>query len=103
MKRGKRGERDPIETYREWAEHRYNPGHWLGANVPPDVRGLWSPRDRKRLGSLYVGTCAIGMAIAVWKSSDWDSLLSVLAMLIPLLIPGLIMLFATDKTDQSGK
>jgi hypothetical protein len=43
------------------------------------------------------------MAIAVWKSSDWDSLLSVLAMLIPLLIPGLIMLFATDKTDQSGK
>ncbi len=36
---------DPIERYREWADNRYTPGHWLGTNTPPDLKGLWSTKD----------------------------------------------------------
>jgi hypothetical protein len=32
---GPAGENNPIRQYEEWAEHRYDPGHWLGANTPP--------------------------------------------------------------------
>jgi hypothetical protein len=47
MSRKLRNDDDPIARYREWAENRYNPGHWLGGNVPPGLRHLWSTNDRR--------------------------------------------------------
>ena len=33
----RRDREDPIEDYREWADHRYDPGYWT-----PVGKGFWS-------------------------------------------------------------
>jgi hypothetical protein len=99
-KREARRRDDPIAEYQEWAENRYNPGHWLGANIPPSVKNLWSTKDRRWLGSLYVLASAVGMWLAARKASDWESLLLAALMLLVLLIPGLIMLLSRDTRND---
>lgn len=34
-----------IAMYREWAEHRYDPGYYLGGRIPPYLRR--SPANRR--------------------------------------------------------
>ena len=96
MGKRKRPTEDPLAQYTEWAANRYNPGHWVGGKVPPDVKNLWSPKDRRRLGSLYVGTCAIGLALGLKYAESTDDLVLLVVLLLPTLVPGLIMLFACD-------
>ena len=52
----KRGERrDPIAEYIEWTEHRYDPGHYLGGNLPPDLRkSSLSPKGRRYSGIILI-------------------------------------------------
>ncbi len=90
---------DPIARYREWVDNRYNPGYWVG-RVPPAVRNLWSTKDRRVLGSLYVGACAIGYGIIVLKAPGPDAAILASVALVPILIPGLIMLFARDQKPR---
>jgi len=101
-RRSRKRQSDPVEEYREWVDNRYNPGHWLGANTPPDVKNIWSPKDRRWLGTVYVGTCVIGFGWALWKTRDADSLLFIFLVLIPVLIPGLIMLLARDSKKRGS-
>jgi hypothetical protein len=70
-------ENNPIVQYQEWAENRYNSGHWLGG--------------------LYVGTCVLGAAYAFYYARNTDDLIMVLLMLLVYFIPGMIMLFARDQ------
>jgi hypothetical protein len=61
---------DPAAEYRDWAENRYNPGHWVGGNVPPSIRNLWSERERRKLGAAYTATYIIGVVVAISESSE---------------------------------
>ena len=91
---------DPIADYCEWADNRYNPGHWLGANTPPDTRNLWPTRDRRwlGLGGALVAAAAIiallrGPSSELWKLIYW----------FPWLILALILLFSRDNPKVKGK
>ncbi len=47
---------DPAPELREWNEHRYDPGYYLGGNLPPATRWLQraaGPVDKVLLG-LYL-------------------------------------------------
>ena len=59
MGKGK-GRQDPFGTYVEWAEHRYDPGHYLGGTIAPHLRkSALGPRARRFSGIMLVvsGLC----------------------------------------------
>jgi hypothetical protein len=44
---------DPIATYIEWSKHRYDPGYYLGGNLPPHLRkASLGPKGRRFAGIL---------------------------------------------------
>lgn len=62
-----------IEQYKEWADHRYAPGHYLGGNQQPhlDVTRI-GPRGR-RLSGILIGILALlttGVAITGWPDGN---------------------------------
>jgi hypothetical protein len=98
LKDGPGEENNPIVQYQEWTEHRYDPGHWLGGNVPPATRSLYSGMNRRWLGVAYVGATLLSVALAVHYSADRDNLILILLMVLVVYGgPGLIMLFARDQ------
>ena len=51
--------RDPFADYIEWTNNRYNPGHYLGGNLPPELRkSAMGPKGR-RLSGLLLGVSAL--------------------------------------------
>lgn len=63
-----------LRVYQEWAEHRLDPGHYLGGNIQPDLRiGELGPRARRRsalLIGLSVVSGAVGLALMPFEF-DW--------------------------------
>jgi len=59
---------DPIRDYIEWTEHRYNPGHYLGGNLPPYLRkSSLGPRARRRMSWSLLGSAIGGAAVGlIW-------------------------------------
>ena len=66
-----RGQQDPFATYIEWAQHRYNPGHYLGGTIEPHLRkSALGPRARRRSG-LMLGASGLGwVALRVIAGGD---------------------------------
>ena len=51
--------RDPFADYIEWTNNRYNPGHYLGGNLPPALnKSALGPKGR-RLAGLMLGVSAV--------------------------------------------
>jgi hypothetical protein len=44
---GKKKDYDYIEDIKEWQDHQYDPGYYLGGKIPPYIK---SPGNRKYLG-----------------------------------------------------
>src|SRR6185436_12117691 len=44
-----RGRQDPFGTYQEWANHRYDPGHYLGGTIEPHLRTSELGRRARRM------------------------------------------------------
>jgi hypothetical protein len=97
LKDGPGEKNNPIVQYQEWAEHRYDPGHWVGGNIPPSTRNFWSGTNRRWLGGVYLATCAVAAAYAFYYARNSDDLILALLPLSIYLIPGLIMLFARER------
>ena len=58
-----RGPKDPFGTYIEWADHRYDPGHYLGGNIPPHLsKSALGPRAQRLSGILLIASGLIGFA-----------------------------------------
>jgi hypothetical protein len=100
LKDGPGEENNPIVQYQKWTEHQYDPGYWLGGNVPPSTKNLWSGTSRRLLGAAYVATCVGGAAYAFHYARNSDDLILVLLMLSVYFVPGLIMLFARDQKKR---
>jgi len=60
--------RDPIADYIEWTNNRYNPGHYLGGNIPPYLRKSdLSPKGRRLEGVSLAISALLGLgSIAVF-------------------------------------
>src|SRR4030095_1544360 len=57
---------DPAAEYCEWTENRYNPGYWASrGEAPPHLKNLWSTKDRRWLGMLYIATAVVGTILAL--------------------------------------
>lgn len=73
--------RDPVADYVEWTDHRYDPGYYLGGNLPPHLRKeSLGPRARRKAG-LLLGIMAVASVVAAAGSmgfaSHWEMLASV--------------------------
>lgn len=60
-----------LRVYQEWAEHRLDPGHYLGGNIQPELRiGELGPRARRRsalLIGISVVSGAVGLMLMPWE------------------------------------
>ena len=100
LKDGPGEENNPIVRYQEWAEHRYDPGHWLGANTPPSRRNVWSSFSPRALGAAYVATCIVGIGLAFRYARSRDDFFVVGLGLLVYSVPGVIVLFARRKRPR---
>jgi hypothetical protein len=96
LKDGPGEENNPIVQYQEWADHRYNSGHWLGGNVPPSTRNFWSGINRRWLGAAYLGASVVGALFAFRTAKNSVDLVYALLALSIYFIPGAIMLLARN-------
>lgn len=100
LKDGPGEENNPIERYREWTEHRYDQGHWLGGNVDPITRSMWSvaPTQRRLIGGVIVAFALFGVYEA-WtvEGKDLPQFVYMMLGLGILSFPGFVMLFARRK------
>jgi hypothetical protein len=54
-----------LRTYQEWSAHRYDPGHYLGGTIAPELRiGELGPNARRR-SALLLGVPAL-VGAAMW-------------------------------------
>lgn len=90
---------DPLPEYREWTDHSYNPGYWPSVGkTPPTLKNLWSTKDRRWLGMLYVAAPVIGAIFALRRGvmPTRDQLLIASLVAGICLALGLVMLFSRD-------
>ena len=62
-------EGDPIADYREWTDHRYDPGYFTGGRLPPTVRAyqkILKPRDKRVLLILLMIAGLVMVLGAIW-------------------------------------
>lgn len=94
---------DPLAEYREWTENRYNPGYWASrGKAPPSVKNLWSTKDRRWLGALYIAGPVIGTILAFRGdvTPDGDRWLIVSLFGATYLAIGLILLVSRDEARK---
>lgn len=79
-KHNPRRDDDPIATYVEWTQHRYDPGYYLGGNLPPHLRKTSLGPRARRLAGLFLGVSATMGAVALLAAGSfglgWELLLS---------------------------
>jgi hypothetical protein len=48
---------DPIADYKEWSDHRYDPGYFIGGRLPPWIRAyqrMFKPGEKRGLLVLLI-------------------------------------------------
>lgn len=90
-----RGPKDPFGTYREWSEHRLNPGHYLGGTIEPHLRkSELGPRARRLSGIMLVLSGGTGLlsllSLELTSTGDTSAGFRYLAILLSV---GLLVLF----------
>jgi len=81
---------DPVAEYREWTEHRYTPGYYLGAKFPPGIRNaLGAAPGGYAFGVVMIGLGCGGVWLA-WRGPHPSPYAYVLAAFISLCGAGAI-------------
>jgi hypothetical protein len=89
---------DAFVDYIEWTEHRYDPGYFLGGNLPPHLRSAsLGPHARRRAGVL-IGI----MAFVMFGGGLMTLAGGFSAVSVPSVALVLIVLFAALKMYRSG-
>jgi hypothetical protein len=93
---------DPFADYVEWTNNRYNPGHYLGGNIPPYLRkSRLGPRARRLAGVALAisGTMGIVSMLAMrpW-AEGWSAVQLILeAAVIALIAWAAVSMMRRDK------
>lgn len=75
------GETNAIDEYKEWAAHRYDPGHYLGGTIEPHLRMYALGPNARRAAAAYIGIPVVfgvgALAVALFtgdstsRPMDW--------------------------------
>src|SRR4029077_9296222 len=89
-------EPDPLRQYGEWTEHRYDPGYWTGGwRVPPSIRNVYSTKDARWLGAVFVAGSLIGVVYSLLSLRHQGAaaiIVSAMVIAIPMFVLGLMMM-----------
>ena len=71
----RKGDRRPdfVREYVEWAEHRYDPGHYLGGTLEPHLRKHALDSHARKKAGLFLAVIAVmtfAAAIVSWSSQE---------------------------------
>jgi hypothetical protein len=74
----------PFADYKEWAQHRYDPGHYLGGRIAPHLRrSRLGARARRRSALLLAAFGVLSLPAAVFPPEPvWLARPLVLAFMI---------------------
>ena len=61
-----------IERYKEWSEHRYDPGYYLGGQLPPHLDSSWMGSNAKRKSAGLLAITALMTTIVYATSMSID-------------------------------
>ena len=80
---------DQIATYVEWTRHRYDPGYYLGGNLPPHLRTASLGRKGRRFAGILLGLMALmtlvsalgtsALELPIWEKAAYAALVILLA------------------------
>jgi drug/metabolite transporter (DMT)-like permease len=62
---------DPVAEHRDWINHRYTPGYFVGGRISPVVRAVWSG-DSPGLGVFFLLAGCLGVAGACVIGWRWS-------------------------------
>ena len=70
---------DPIRDYIEWTNHRFDPGYYLGGNLPPTLRKASLGPKGRRLSGIALAISAVltigSLAAVYFTPTDIESIL----------------------------
>lgn len=69
---------DPFADYREWTEHRYDPGHYLGGTIPPHLRRTSLGRRARRRAGVLLMVVGVALVPQSLQYSPWAMVLPAL-------------------------
>jgi hypothetical protein len=99
---------DPIADYIEWTKNRYNPGYYLGGNIPPYLRkSSLGPRARRLAGVSLAISATMGIVSVVAMlplTKEWSRPQVVLGVgVIALFAWAAVVMMRTDKRPRQGQ
>jgi hypothetical protein len=106
MPRRKERNRNALRDYQEWVANRYNPGHWTGGRVSPDVKSVWSTKDRKLVGWVFVASSVLDMGYSlrqVTRDSADEVLVLASLVAIPFFIIGVMMILNLPRPSSKAQ
>ncbi len=73
-------EADPLREWKDWQDHQYLPGYWVGGRIPPILLGRRPNKFGYVLIASGIGTCLLAGVQFILNGSrvDWGELLTVL-------------------------
>ena len=96
---------DAVGDYQEWAANRYNPGYWTGGRVPPVVKSVWSTKDRKLVGWMFIASSVFGMGYAlrqITRGSADEVLVLASLVAVPFFAIGVMMVFNLPRPSRKS-
>jgi len=94
---------DPIRDYIEWTNHRYDPGYYLGGNVPPILRKSSLGPKGRRLSGIALAISGIMSVGSVASYARMASDFPVWELVFDLAVAGLVVLAAATLLRSAAK
>ena len=89
---------DPFKDWREWQDHRYDPGYFLGGTIHP----LYKIRRSSPFGCAFLlaGTFALAFSFAALKQSAYYAAVIPGAVSLLMILAGSRMLSKKTSNDR---
>ena len=103
MPKGK-GRQDPLGNYIEWANHRYDPGHYLGGTIEPHLRkSSLGPKARRLSGIMLLAGGVMGVPfMALYASEEGVGGLLLAALYPALFFAAGVEMWRSSQPRQGG-
>ena len=102
MSKGHRREPpDPAPEYRDWANHRYTPGYFVGGRLPPWVKG-WQGGGGPGIGLLAMSVLLL-VALIIYARRDNGEVLPGILLVVVAVIFLAAVVFSLRRPDRRNR